>query len=134
MVDSSVFNKEREMPVVQLRYKPNNDLDMLVRRLAKALPAIVAPQLNVAEREGEEGWVAITDVIVEVTEGSSVTDVQLRDLQIMIISHDFPERVRTCEKRKDAIIDGVRSFLADYDRNVSGFVQLLLVPIAFGHI
>lgn len=121
------------MPIVQLRYKPGRDLEELACKLAEALPAIVAPQLSIAGAELHDGMVTQKEIIVEVTEGSQA-DVNTKDLQITILAHNFPERVETDEQRKDAMLKGVRTFLADFDRNVDGFVWLILAPTAFGRI
>ena len=121
------------MPIVQLRYKSDRGLEELVGNLAKALPAIIAPQLTVLGSELHDGMVTEKEIIVEVTECSQA-DINTKDLQITILAHNFPDRIETDEQRKDAIIKDVRTFLADYDRNVEGFVWLILVPTAFGQI
>lgn len=121
------------MPLTLLQYRPNRGLKELAENLAKHLPDIVAPALTLPERERHDGDVSPEDIIVWLVEGGE-QDVNTKDLEIIIWAHDFPERGANLEERKDAILKGVRQFLCDYDRNVSGFVWVLLQPTAFGQI
>jgi len=123
------------MPLVELRYKPDCDLEDVVSLLALALPHIVAPHLSLPEREALDGLVSSKDIIVRCSRSSKV-DVNSKDLEILIFAHDFPERKANLEKRKDAIIAGIREFLTNYDPNlkISGFVWVWLVPTAFGEL
>ncbi len=121
------------MPLTILQYKPDRGLKELAEKLAQALPEIVAPQLTLAGHERHEGQVTSADIIVRCVEGGKA-DVNTKDLEIMIWAHDFPERASNLEDRKNAIIKGIRAFLADYDRNVSGYVWVLLQPTVFGRL
>ncbi|MBI2003668.1 MAG: hypothetical protein HYS78_01690 [Parcubacteria group bacterium] len=121
------------MPLTLLQYKTDRGLKELAERLSKELPAIVAPVLTLSDRERLDGQVTPEDIIVWCVEGSKA-DVNSKDLEIIIWAHDFPERKANLEERKDAIIKGIHQFLADWDRNVTGFVWVLLQPTAFGEI
>lgn len=121
------------MPVALLQYKADRELKELAEALAKALPDIIAPNLTLPKRELLDGQVNSDDIKVYCVEGTRA-DVNTDDLEIMIWAHDFPERKANLDDRKDAIIKGVHQFLADYDRNVSGFVWILLQPTAFGRL
>ena len=121
------------MPLTLVQYKTDRGLKELAETLAKALPRIVAPALNLPERKGLDGLVTPSDIIVWCVEGGQ-TDVNTKDLEILIWAHDFPERKANLEERKETILKGVRRFLADYDRNVSGFVWILLQPSAYGQL
>lgn len=121
------------MPLTLIQYKSGRGLKELAESLAKELPGIVAPALTLPEQERLEGQVTSGDIIVWCVEGGQA-DVNTKDLEILIWAHDFPERKKNLDERKDSILQGVRRFLDDYDRNVSGFVWILLQPTAYGTI
>lgn len=121
------------MPLVLLQYKSDRGLNQLVEKLAQKLPSIVAPNLTLPEHERLDGQVLPDDIIVRCV-GGNKADVNTKDIEIIIWAHDFPERKANLECRKDAIVLGVQRFLSDYDRNVSGFVWILLQPTAFGEL
>ena len=121
------------MPLVVLQYKTDRGLRELAEKLAQELPSIVASNLTLSKHERHDGQVASDDIMVWCRE-SSKADQNGKDLEIIVWAHDFPERKANLEERKDAIIKGVHGFLADYDRNVSGAVWVLLAPTAFGEI
>lgn len=132
-VESTQTFGRRTMPLVTLQYKAGRQLKELAENLAEALPEIVAPNLTLPEREQLDGQVTPDDIVVRCTE-SGTSDINTKDLEIIIWAHEFPERLKNLEERKEAIIRGVWTFLADYDRNVSGFVWVLLQPTAFGQL
>ncbi len=115
------------MPLTLIQHKNGRGLGEIAEKLAKELPAFIAPALSVSG----DGQLTHDDIEVWVTEGSTA-DVNTKDLEIIIWAHEYPDRRANLEVRKDAIIGCVRTFLADYDRNVSGFVWILLQPTAFG--
>ena len=121
------------MPLTLIQHKTGRGLKELAENLAKALPDIVAPALTLDKRENLDGKVTSNDIIVWCVEGGQA-DVNTKDLEILIWAHDFPERKANLDERRDTILKGVRAFLADYDRNVSGFVWILLQPTAYGTI
>ncbi|MFZ2167264.1 MAG: hypothetical protein WAV50_00140 [Minisyncoccia bacterium] len=118
------------MPIVLIQHKNGRGLNEVAEELSKEFPAIVAPALSVP---GGEGELRFDDIEVWVTEGSTA-DVNTKDLEIIIWAHEYPERKANLEERKDIIVKDVRTFLADYDRNVTGFVWILLQPTAFGKL
>lgn len=117
------------MPLVLIQHKNGRGLNEIAEKLAKELPALVAPTLSAPP----DGNLVPGDIEVWCTEGSTA-DVNTKDLEIIIWAHEYPERRANLEERKDVIVKGVRTFLADYDRNVSGFVWILLQPTAFGEL
>ena len=119
------------MPVASLRHKHGRQLGELAAKLAETLPDIIAPALNVEGRELHDGKVTADEIDVRCEEGQAA-DVNAKDLEIMIFAHDFPERSANLEDRKKLILEGVLAFLADWDRNVTGFVWVILAPTAFG--
>ncbi len=117
------------MPIVLIQYKNGRGLNKIAEKLAKELPALIAPRLSVPP----DGLLTSDDIEVWCTEGSPA-DVNTKDLEIIVWAHDYPERKANLEESKDVIVNGVRAFLADYDRNVTGFVWILLQPTAFGRL
>ncbi len=119
------------MPLVVVQHKTGRVLEDMLVTLTHALPDIVAGALDVPENEAAR--LTAGDIEVWVQE-SGKYDVNTKDLEIVIWVTDFPERKKDLERRKDVILQGVRTFLAEYDRNLSGFVWVLLQPTAFGEL
>lgn len=117
------------MPLILVQHKHDRGFKEIAEKLAKELPALVAPMLSVPP----DGLLTPDDIEVWVTEGSPA-DVNTKGLEIIIWAHDYPERKANLEESKDVIVKGVRAFLADYDRNITGFVWILLQPTAFGRL
>lgn len=117
------------MPLALIQHKNGRGLTEIAEKLAQELPTSVAWALSTSG----DGKLNPDDIEVWVTEGSPA-DVNTKDLEIIIWAHDYPERKADLENRKDSILTDVRKFLADYDRNVTGFVWVLLQPTAFGRI
>ena len=116
------------MPLVILKYRTYRGLNQIVKNLADELPMIVASNLSTGIVH--EGHVEPADIIVEPVPASDLS-VNEKDIEIYIISHDYPARRVNLEERNRRMFEKVLSFLADYDRNVSGFVWTLLMPTAF---
>ncbi|MEJ0053291.1 MAG: hypothetical protein WDN10_00990 [bacterium] len=119
------------MPVGSVRHKHGRGLGELAAKLTEALPGIVAPALSIEGREIHDGKVTPDEIIIRCEEGTGA-DANAKDLEIMIFAHDFPERSANLEDRKKIVLEGVLAFLADWDRNVTGFVWVILAPTAFG--
>lgn len=54
-----------------------------------------------------------------------------KDIEITIISHQYPQRFRNLERINTQIFKEIGLLLSDYDRNISWFVWTLLAPSAF---
>ena len=123
------------MPVAVLQFNPNRIPEVEAARLARELPDIIAPNLNLPEKVRHDGQVTPEDIIVWCDPGHAL-DVNTKDIEILIWAHDFPERRENIEDRKEAILDGVRASLAhvDYKRKIDGYVWILLQSTAFGQI
>ena len=119
------------MPLVVVQYKASrfNEDMLMLQRLVESLPEIVGFALNAPENE--DACLSPSDIEVWVQE-SGRFDVNTKDLEIIIWANLYPERLRNLEQRRDVILQAVRKFLADYDRNLSGFVWVLLQPASFG--
>ena len=120
-----------EMPLVVVWHKSGRFNNDMIQKLAETLPEIVAGALHVPE--SAEAHLAPDDIEVKVQE-SGKYDVNTKDLAIIIWANLYPERLSNLTDRKDAIVQGVRAFLADYDLKPSGFVWVLLQPAAFGEL
>lgn len=119
------------MPLVVMNCKKGRLLGDMIGNLANELPAIVARALHV--EKNLKGHLTSEDIEVEVRE-SGPYDVNIKDLEITIWANDYPERLANLDKRREEILSGIREFLRDYDRNLSGFVWVLLQPASFGEL
>ena len=119
------------MPLVVVQHKAGRITEQMLTNLAKAMPEIVAAGLNAPENQ--DACLIPSDIEVWVQE-SGRFDVNTKDLGIIIWANSYPERLRNLDQRKDAIVQAVRKFLADCDRNLSGYVWVLLQPAAFGEL
>lgn len=120
------------MPIVLLQAKRDRGLEEITERLALELPRIVSGALDVPDRS--DARLTPDDIEIRVSESGKL-DVNAKDLEIIVFAHDYPERTQYIEARKDRIIAEVHRFLADYDRNVSGWVWILPQQLsAFGQI
>src|SRR3989338_6036886 len=105
------------MPLVVLQHKAGRIAEQMLTSLVYVLPNIVARALH-AEKN-YDAWLTPNDIEVRVQE-SGKFDANARDLEIIIWANSYPERLRNLEERKDVIVQAIRKFLADYDRNLSG--------------
>lgn len=119
------------MPLVVVQHKAGRITEQMLENLAKAMPEVVATALNAPENH--DACLSPSDIEVWVQE-SGKFDVNTKDLEIIIWASSYPECLRDLERRKDVIVQAVRKFLADFDRNLSGFVWVLLQPSAFGEL
>ena len=117
------------MPLVVVKHKAGRMLDDMLADLADALTEIVADALHTPENKG--GELSPNDIEVWVQE-SGKHDIDTKDLEIIIWANEYPNRLANLVDRKDRIVRAMRKFLADYDRNLSGFVWVLLQPAAYG--
>lgn len=127
------------MPFTQFYYNPEVVPKGLADKITNDLPGIIAPQLSIAGRKLGDGRVSPKDIIVK-TDPTGDSDVNVRDIMIMIWTHDFPERREnpSLEVRKENILKGVRetldSFQPEYSHKVTGFVWIFPGDTAFGSI
>lgn len=119
------------MPLVQLSYKGDRELGPIAKQLAGELPELVARTLSVPDNE--KARLEADDIEVHVRQTTSF-DVNTKDLEIIIWANEYPERLANLDFRKEVILHGVREFLRDYDRNLTGFVWVLLQPGSFGSL
>jgi hypothetical protein len=121
------------MPIVLLQYKRDLGLEHLAGRVAEELPSIVSAALDIPESKNSR--LTPEDIEVRASETGKM-DVNAKQLEIVVIAHDYPERTANIESRKDEISRGVRKFLdSQGHQSVSGWVWVLPQQAsAFGRI
>lgn len=119
------------MPEIELRYRPDNG--MIAGIVAHALPEPVASALHIDGKGDGSGGVDPASCFVKISE-SSLADVHVKDLEIKIYAHDFPERKENLEERKNGILRALQGILEEYKWDVSVRVLVYLVPMAYGTI
>lgn len=120
------------MPCALLLVKPDRGLEEIGEKLALELPEIIAPALSLGKRELHDGKVTPAEIMVWPVFGQNT--VNGKDFELLIAAHDFPERAANIEERKEQILAGIRKFLCNYDRNVTGAVCLFPTQMAYGEI
>jgi phenylpyruvate tautomerase PptA (4-oxalocrotonate tautomerase family) len=121
--------EEVEMPIVQVRYKNDGQMNEIVRSLAQVLPEIVAPAMSTDSYKVDK-----KNIVVNVDEVSD-DDVNPRDLQIMIIVEATEGRTQSLEGRKNVILQGIQRSLGEHAQDIKGFVWILPIPTtALGQI
>jgi hypothetical protein len=119
------------MPVVILRYDPQQFPEAVAAELAKALPEYVSSTLDVPENESAR--LRPSDIEVSVVP-SGIHDVNVKAFEIMIFAHQYPERQKNLDERKDKIVEDIQGFLIDRSLNPDGWVWILLQVTSFGRI
>lgn len=115
------------MPVVILRTKHGGKGGWFREDLAKALPEIIAPALDVEP----------SSIIISPFTHHPVHDYTAngKDFEIYILAHAFPERMKNLTERGDEIGRNVRQFLDQQERGAArtakGFVWILPVDSVF---
>lgn len=124
-------------PIVVLQYKADRELEPLAERLAAQLLEIVATVLNAGYdvARAEQSFRLKPSDIGVLVQQSGELDVNVKDIEIIIWAHARSERIMwrlyDSGNRAEEIVNDVRKFLSDYDRNVSCSVRVVLQPIAF---
>jgi hypothetical protein len=116
------------MPLVLVTYKRGRSLEELASNLAKALPEIVAKAVTIPLARVDS-----PDVEVRVYEDGP-HDVNTSDIAITVVMNHLPERAERLIGSRADIVQEVRKFLTDYDRNVSGYVLIQLPAAAYQQI
>lgn len=119
------------MPLAVLNYRKDRVLPDMLEKLARELPEMIADALTT--EVDTRGRLFPGEVEVWVRE-SNEFDVHVKDFGIVIWANHYPEREQDLNHRNVAILNKVREFLSDYDRNLSGYVWILLQPGSFGEI
>jgi hypothetical protein len=129
------------MPTVRIEYNPfssNGDIEEAVNELYPYLPAIIAPLMNIDGRDLHDGGVSESEIIINLIECSK-RDVNINDIQITVIAHNFEERVARVDEITNAIRDGVKTTLhaeifdGDYI-NIKVGISIWLVEMGYATI
>jgi len=116
------------MPFVWVRTNPYKIGKTQFRQLVENLPTIVAEALSVPGTDGE-----LTPEEIEVkVETFGLFDIHTKDLEIIILAQDFPERKKNLDERQRLITGKVRRLLSPSVTGITGFVWVLLQPGSFG--
>lgn len=120
------------MPLVLIQYR-SSDLVSIVRQLAQQMPRIVAPALDASEQDGDVASLLPGDVEVWCVE-SGGSDVNVKDIEIIIWAHDFPSRKENLDERMKKILEGAKEVICGFrcGKLLTGYVWVLLQPTAYG--
>lgn len=119
------------MPLVLVRHDKSLS-GRFLEDLALELQKITARHLDVAENE--EARLSPADVEIW-NNRARMIDANVKDLQIVILANDYPERRANLEERKEGIRRDVKVVIGQHGyTNITGFVWVLLVPGAFGEL
>jgi hypothetical protein len=116
------------MPVVLLLHKPDDEIKKIAEELALSLPNNIAFNLSTSLQEGEEGFLKDDDIIVQCFPNESLKN---KDIGIIIPVHDYPARRNNIEERQGIIIKRIQHFLKGFDRKITGFVWIWLLPTVY---
>lgn len=108
----------RMLPFVTLRYREGRRLEELSENLTREFPNLIKPTFGLPEED-------VFDVVC--VEGQE-EEMDVQDLEITIYLHDFGGNKTDLERHKEAILKEVRTYLANYDRNICGVVFLTNFP------
>lgn len=96
------------MPAIYFKYKLGGKIPVrTMQELVNALPLIVSRALDVT-KEDIQVWGIPPDPF----------DVNLKELQLAIPIHAYPERVKNLEARKELIITAIRSIVGSHEPHV----------------
>lgn len=121
------------MPTVRIEYQPNKGYEQIIGVLADELPGIVAPQMNIGGRELHDGGVGTSEILVDATTYTQFAR-NVNDIQITVIAHAFQERKDRLDEATEAVKEGVKTVLADFDRNVKVGVSIWLIDMGYATI
>ncbi len=119
------------MPLVVMHCKKDRLLPDMIQKLSQELPEIVSRALHIDENPA--GHLEPRHIEVRVTE-SGPYDVNISDVAVTIWANLYPERIANFDERREKILSGIRQFLRDYDRNITGDVWVLLQEGSFGKL
>lgn len=106
------------LPFVTLQYKEGRGLKELSENLSLEFSKLIKLIFELSE----ESLVRV--VCLENQEKGR----DVKDLEITLFLHNFLGNKANLVRYKDAILKGVRKFLSDYDRDVSGIIFLTDFP------
>jgi hypothetical protein len=120
------------MPTVDVEYDSGVN-ELVLHHLADNLPSIVAPQMNISDRQLHNGGVGLREIIVKFYEQSKLNR-NANAIQITVYGHWFEERVARHRDMKDAITAGVQHALDCMRCADTAAVEVCLGPVEYGTI
>lgn len=118
------------MPTVRIEYKPNHGYELIIHFLANQLPRIIAPQMNIGGRELHDGGVSTSEILVDATVYTQFAR-NVNDIQITVIAHAFQERKDRLDEATEAVKEGVKAVLANFDHNVKVGISIWLIDMGY---
>lgn len=112
------------MPVIQIRYNRDVIPDNSIVAITKKLPPVAADVLTCAESIMLEPQ----HIMLEVDHASAL-DVNCKDINVRVWSHDFPGRRDGIDMIRNRI---AKELLAHLPSGVSWYVWVLLAPTSYG--
>lgn len=106
------------------------ELFQVACHIAKELPDFVAPALSLEDRDLHNGKITPKEIMIIPVLGN--TAVNGKDLELIVIAHDFPERLANAEERKDEILNGIRLLTCQNICDSSVAVCLILTHMSYG--
>ena len=118
------------MPLVHVGFKESplrvHRSETFLMDLCNSLPKIVADALDTPENP--EARLGSKDIEVEV-EPHPILSVNKKDIEILILAHDYPERRKNLDERRASIDNAVKKIIPE---KYHGFVWIFLGHTSFG--
>lgn len=105
------------------------ELFAIACRVAGNIPDIVAPALSLEDRDLHNGKITPKEIMIMPILGSAT--VNGKDLELIVVAHDFPERVENADDRQGEILKGVHGLLYGSFTNMSVGVCLILTHMSY---
>lgn len=117
------------MPIILAKRNDENLIDdTTYQHLIAALPAIVAEALNAPDDINGEltaDEIAVWDTDTPIPHYG----ISHYDLELVVLSHNFPSRLANLDERREMIIQGTAKLLP---KGTSFFVWILCMPTSWG--
>lgn len=87
--------------------------------------------MNIGGRELHDGGVGTSEILVDAT-AYTLFARNVNDIQITVIAHAFQERKDRLDEATEAVKEGVRAVLADFERDILTYGGMSLVSVKIG--
>lgn len=102
-------------PFITIQFRRGRNLQYLAEKLADEFPNFFEPEFGSDKK-------IIKAVCCETEEESNSY------FEVTVFFHDFLGDINDLKRRREEVLQKIRTFLADYDRNISGIVFLTVFP------
>lgn len=106
------------------------ELFQVACHIAKELPDFVARALSLEDRDLHDGKITPKEIMIIPVLGNNAVNV--KDLELIVVAHDFPERLENAEERKEQILKGIRHLTCGDICDSSVAVCLILTHMSYG--